>query len=264
MAPEPLAGCDLKGTGVLVTRPAHQAGELCRLVEEHGGRALRFPCIEIGPPDNPAALASLLAGIDSFDLAVFISPNSVARLAERLPVARWPERLQLAAVGQGTARALQALGRPVTLVPDARFDSEALLAIPRLADMAGARVVIFRGEGGRPLLGDTLRQRGAEVHYAALYRRRLPAVDADAQLARWDEVDLVSVTSGETLQNLLTLLGDSGRERLVQTPLLVVAERTRDEALKCGFTEVVVAPRADPVAIVATLCSWVGTAVPRN
>ena len=41
--------------------------------------------------------------------------------------------------------------------------------------MRGKRVLIFRGDGGREQLGDTLAARGALVDYVACYRRAKPA-----------------------------------------------------------------------------------------
>ena len=38
----------LKNRGIVVTRPASLAQELARLIEAAGGRAFRFPAIEIG------------------------------------------------------------------------------------------------------------------------------------------------------------------------------------------------------------------------
>jgi len=46
----------LAGLTVLITRPRHQADGFCKLIETEGGRALRFPVIEIADVDNQTVL----------------------------------------------------------------------------------------------------------------------------------------------------------------------------------------------------------------
>ena len=235
--PAPLAG-----RGVLVTRPAGQAAELSRLIGEAGGRAILFPVIEIVDVDDLQPLLELIGRLEQFDLAVFISPSAVDR-AMNLIAARGalPPGLQVAAVGQGSARELKRFGVGGVLAPRGRFDSEALLALPELADMAGKRVVIFRGEGGRELLGDTLRARGAEVAYAECYRRGRPPADAAALLRDWARggVDAVTVTSGEGLRNLFDMLGKLGQQWLRKTPLFAPHPRIAEAARELGIATVV-------------------------
>jgi uroporphyrinogen-III synthase len=238
---------------VLVTRPAAQAGGLCRLIEAAGGRPIPFPTIEIVPVGDPAPARRALA--EPWDLLVFVSPNAVERALPLCPGGRLPSLPHLAAVGAATARALAAAGCAPDLVPVGRYDSESLLALPELADLTGKRALIVRGEGGRALLGDTLAERGAQVAYAEVYRRTLPEADPAALLARWDEtVNLVTATSGEVLDNLIDLLGPAGRDRLLATPLVLVSERTREAAAALGFSTVEVAVRADDLAMVEALC----------
>lgn len=246
--------CDLGGRGVLVTRPARQGEGLCRLIEAAGGRAIPFPTIEILPAANPDPARALLA--KGWDLLIFVSVNAVEQALPLCPGGRLPGSGRLAAVGAATAAALAAAGRAPDLVPDGRFDSESLLVDPTLADMAGRRVLIVRGESGRPLLGDTLAARGARVAYAEVYRRVVPPqADADALLARWTrDVQLVTATSGEVLDNLLSLVGTAGRGRLLATALVVVSERTASAARAAGFTRVEVAERAADEALLAALC----------
>jgi uroporphyrinogen-III synthase len=248
------APCDLGGRGVLVTRPARQSAGLCRLIERAGGRAVAFPTLEIHPVADPAAARGLLA--EDWDLWIFISRNAVEQALPLCPGGRLPAGGHLSAVGAATAGALAAAGRAPDLLPQGRQDSESLLADPSLADMGGRRVLIVRGEGGRPLLGDTLAARGARVAYAEVYRRAVPGgADAEALLERWgSDVQLVTATSGEVLDNLIALLGPRGRGPLLATPLVVVSERTAATARGLGFARVEVAAGADDDAVLAALC----------
>ena len=249
---------DLAGRGVLVTRPADQAEPLCRMIEAAGGRAIRFPTITIVPTADAAATA-LLA--EPWDLIYFVSPNAVAQALALMPDGRWSRATWVAAVGRGTARALTAAGRAPDLVPSERYESEALLEMPELADMRGRRVLIVRGEGGRGLFAQAMKERGAEVRFAEVYRRVRPEVDPTALLASWSrEVDFVMATSDEVLLNLAGMLGTEGRECLLATPLVVIAERTATTARDLGFRVVRVAARAEDDAIVRSLCELAGSA----
>ena len=166
----------LAGLGILVTRPAHQADRLCELIKQAGGRALRFPVIEILPPHDTAPLAALIDTLDDADIAIFISANAVEHGLALLRARRdLPAALKLAAIGRSTGAALRAtLGRGPDICPAERFDSEALLALEAMQKVHGKRIVIFRGEGGREVLAETLRARGATVEYADVYRRARP------------------------------------------------------------------------------------------
>jgi len=245
--------CRLDGAGVLVTRPAHQADALCALIEARGGRAIRFPALEIREPRDPATAAALLGAADTFDVLLFVSANAVEYAMPGLPAR---PRGVIGAVGEATARALQAHGLEPTILPAGRSDSEGLLSAPALEDVRGRRVLIVRGEGGRPLLGDQLAARGAEVRYAEVYRRALPALDAGPLVARWrDEVQVVVVTSREVLDNLVALIGPTGLERLRETALVVVSERLASHARTLGIGRVYVAAGASDEALVRAACA---------
>ena len=140
-----------------MTRPRAQAARLARLIEQSGGQAQLFPAIEIEDVPVPAALARL----HEFDLAIFVSPTAVAKAMPHIKV--WPERVRVAAVGAGTRRALEKHGIANVIAPTAGADSEALLATREVGDVAGKRIAILRGDGGRALLGDTFIERGANV-----------------------------------------------------------------------------------------------------
>lgn len=243
---------DLRGLGVLVTRPAGQAEPLCRLIESARGRALPFPTLEILPAEDLEGARALLA--EHWHLMVFTSRNAVEHALALGFDGHWTQAECLAAVGKATGLALTEAGRAPDLVPPERFDSESLVAMPGLADMAGRRVLIVRGEGGRALLGEVLTERGAEVRFAEVYRRMRPDLDPGPLIARWSEdVGLVVATSDEVLLNLLEMLGDAGRVPLLATPLVVISERTGQTARGLGFRKLRVAERAEDAAIVRAL-----------
>ena len=120
----------------------------------------------------------------------------------------------------------------------------------------------MRGTGGREMLGRELAKRGARVQYAECYRRTRPDADTRPLRRAWEagECVVVSVTSVESLANLLQLVDAGARRRLLDAPLLVVGERQHRAALERGWHgPVIVARNADPAAMVTAL----GDARPR-
>ncbi|WP_019567532.1 uroporphyrinogen-III synthase [Thioalkalivibrio sp. ALMg13-2] len=228
----------LAGLGILVTRPAAQAEPFCTALTAEGASVIRFPVLEILAPSDPTNLREVLDRLADFDIAVFISPNAVQRvlnlaLAERT----WPASTKIAAIGNRTAQELKGFGRPADILPPRRFDSEALLAQEAMQDVAGKRVVIFRGDGGRELLGDTLKARGAEVTFAEAYRRGRPEGDTGELMYAFSrgQIGVITITSGEGLRNLYEMVGKLGRMWLRKTPLVVGSERIAEIAQELGF-----------------------------
>ncbi len=251
----------LAGKGVVVTRPAQQCQGLTAALAAAGARSIVFPTIEILAPADAPALAAVIDRLERFDLAVFVSPNAAREGMQAIKARRaWPAGVQAATVGRGGERELVRQGIAGVIAP-ARFDSEALLEMPALQAVAGKNIVVFRGDGGRELLGETLRARGAAVEYAACYRRALPQADAAPLLAAWagGEIDAVTVTSSEGLRNLCTLIGAAGREYLQQTPLFVPHARIERAALEAGCAQVGLTAQGDD-GLIAGLIAWFGRA----
>jgi len=251
--------CHLAGLSVLVTRPREQADSLCDLIAAAHGRPIRFPTLEILGPSDKHAARSALAAARTARLLVFVSSNAVQYAFPLLPD-ELPVNLEIAAVGQSTAKALEAMGLPATLVPE-RMDSEGLLALPALEDMHGRSTIILRGNGGRELIAQTLRERGADVLQVEVYRRQLPARSGAARnlVAGWDRlVDAVVATSGAILDNLFILIGDEGAPLLRRTPLIVVSQRLADHALTLGCEAVHVAASAQDQDVLVALCAVSG------
>ena len=203
---------------MIVTRPARQAAGFARQLAALGAAPIVFPAIVILPPANRATLDAVHAALDQYDIAIFVSANAV-EYGVPAPEA-WPTKLLALAPGPGTAAALAATGIAEARIPTSTFDSEGLLALPELRTVAGKRVVIFRGEGGRGDLGDTLRERGAAVTYAECYRRAAPATGAAglSEVLREGRANTLTLTSSEGLDNLCALLDTDDLRRLRQPP----------------------------------------------
>jgi uroporphyrinogen-III synthase len=243
----PRRALPLQGRAVLVTRPRAQAGLLAQRIHEAGGEALVMPTLEIEPVEAAPQLARAVSRLRQCALAVFVSANAV-RCGWPLVEAGggWPAGLRAAAVGRGTEHALRAQGVTDVIVPAGDGDSEALLAMPELREVRGSRIVVFRGVGGRELLAQTLRARGADVEYLECYRRARPGAAPPEVLARLraGALHAITATSGEGLANLLELLGDAAPLALA-VPVFAIHPRIAERARALGFAQAVVTQSGD-------------------
>jgi uroporphyrinogen-III synthase len=232
----------LAGRGVVVTRPRELAEPFVQLLEQRGARALVFPAIEI----QPLPPAPQLGRVAEFDIVVFVSPSAVRVALRALPP--WPGGLAGAAIGSGTKRELERAGIAPVIAPAAGADSEALLAAPEMQHVAGKRVLIVRGDGGRALLGDALAARGARVEHAECYRRVRPRNDAAPLLAAWRrrEVDAVTVLSAQALDNFIDMTAGA---LATATAHFVPHERVAAHAESRGVREIVIAAPGDDAMI---------------
>ncbi|OFZ91090.1 MAG: hypothetical protein A2V78_06950 [Betaproteobacteria bacterium RBG_16_64_18] len=251
----------LAGRAVLVTRPAGLSARLLVLLRAEGAEAVLLPAIEILDTDDTAKLDTVIDRLEGFDVAIFISPTAVAKANAAVRTRRdWPARMKYVAVGSGTAGALRGIGAAEVLAPQGRGDSEAVAALPELAEVAGRRIVIFRGQGGREGLRAALEARGAQVEYAECYRRAMPRVDIGPLMERWRRggIDAVSITSAEGLRNLFALLGAAGiaGEALLRAaPVFVPHPRVGEAARSLGVERVIVTGAGDE-ALTESLASF--------
>ncbi len=247
----------LSGVTVVVTRPAHQAENLCQLIEAAGGEALRFPVIEIGPPQDPKQCKVQLARLTEYDLAIFISANAVNAALAIQPV--WPENMAIAAVGKATAQALAAKYMPVTYVAPEPYNSEALLSLPDFQQLADKHIAIIRGNGGREFLRNSLQERGAEVDYVECYQRMKPQSETTPLYEAWDQKQImpIVVTSNQSLINLQAMIHQDYQAELLAAPLFLISERTATLSTELGFTQTpVIATAANDDAVMSALTNW--------
>ena len=201
----------LNGKHIAITRPIDQAKKLSALITEAGGTPISFPLIEITPLKDYSQFEAVINQIETYDWAIFISSNAVQNGMPRLVKAGIPKNLNFAAIGPVTASELESFGVKDVLIPNDRFDSESLLALDEMHAMQDKKVMIFRGVGGRDVLAETLKARGAQVTFAECYQRINPQTNCAllAQFYREKELHGIVVTSSEAMRHLLDLAGNA-------------------------------------------------------
>ncbi|MCP4391048.1 MAG: uroporphyrinogen-III synthase [Gammaproteobacteria bacterium] len=242
---------------ILNTRPAQQQAELSAMLEQAGARVLSFPVIDIQPLEAAAQARDL----SRYDILLFVSRNAVDGACKLYDGAQLAAVGQLGVIGSATRLALiQHLGDPgAKLISSKPYNSEALLTAAALQQVTAKRILILRGQEGRNLLGDELAARGAQVEYQEVYRRALPAADADAfnRLVAPIFPTLVILTSNEGMHNLFQLVDTRAAARLRTIPWLLISERMRESALKLGHNApIIVASGASDDGIRQTICEW--------
>ena len=253
---------DLDGVSVVVTRAPHQSRELCDQIMNAGGEAVCFPVTKIESlPDNDTAVIEGLKKLNQADVTIFVSPNAVSfgfDLLQRRGLAL-SAHTQVFAIGPGTARQLASRGAGVDGVPQGRYDSEALLALPALQNIRGLSVLIIRGLAGRETLAQTLAQRGATVSHLPCYRRTRPdRVDVKV-MERWRDTgfDVVVLTSASAADHLWSILAGNADTLLGETALVVSSERISTHCRSLGFTGTIeVADNASMPALVEAASRW--------
>ncbi|MDP1603113.1 MAG: uroporphyrinogen-III synthase [Legionella sp.] len=229
---------NLQGLRVLNTRPTHQAEELNLAITRAKGVALSCPALII----KPIALNNL-PHFTQVTLAIFTSANAVNHgiSAFAQQKIKWPSRVHVIAVGNGTARALEQQGIRVDSIPSIA-DSEHLLMLDSLQDVQHKTILLFKGEGGRSLITTTLKERGAQLIVLDVYQRIMPAINREQLDTWWRDraVDIILITSEQAMQNIFTLFGEQAHAWLKRTPCLVISKRLAEAAFRAGMQKIII------------------------
>ncbi len=246
---------------------------LCRLLAAQGAVCYPFAAIEVKPLMDRGAvqagaahggargrgLLARVGNLDQFDWIVVVSANAVRFGVQLLEEKR---DLHLAAVGPATARALNQAGYRVDIGPTEGFDSEGLLADPRMQNLAGRRVLLIKGRGGRELLSTGLAQRGAIVEQAEVYER-VAATPSGAELSALEQlcaanhIQVITSTSAEIGASLLRLATPALRVDFERVHWLVPSARVAESLVKLGLgAPLITADSAEDQDLVAALIRW--------
>lgn len=245
----------------MVTRPEGQAKLLISEIEKRGGQVVFAPMMAIQPLANDAATRAIRQ-LAEYDIVIFISKNAADHGLKKIKAAKQSLTTHAVfAVGAGTAGRLRELGVKDVHTPKSEFSSEGLLKIPGLSahEIAGKRVLIMRGAGGRELLAQALQQRGARVEYCEVYARVVPPTRL-AEVLRASKIaapDIAIITSPEALTNLADKIDQEGLNVMYDVPLMVAGERTAQEVERLGFTlDPVMVDNPGDRSIVEALVRW--------
>ncbi|SCX49724.1 uroporphyrinogen III methyltransferase / synthase [Pseudomonas sp. NFACC32-1] len=247
----------MTGWRLLLTRPADESSALAAVLADAGIFTSSLPLLDIEPLPIVDSARAILQRLDQY-CAVIVASKPAARLCVEQLRQHWPEppALPWFSVGAATGQILADAGLCV-FYPDNGDDSEALLELPALRQaLTGPepRVLIVRGEGGRGLLAERLREQGASVDYLELYRRTLPRyregeLPAKVQAER---LNALMVSSGQSFEHLHRLAG-SAWPALARLPLFVPSPRVAEMARAAGARTVVDCRGANAAALLAAL-----------
>jgi len=233
---------------LLNTRPHPQELELEEQVKQLGGKCINFPLLEI-KATKPTWLKAL-EYLNQYQFAIFTSPNAVNFAFKYLKPEHFTPRC--IAIGQATCQALSTLGLPDILTPTIP-DSENLLKLPELTKINDKHILLVKGLKGRPLIRETLKQRGSFVTELDVYERSLPNATRLQCLQVWQQpITACLLSSIESLNNALILFAEN-KLKFLNTPCIVLSNRIKEAAIKQGIKNILV---AKPHTMTETLIHW--------
>lgn len=239
----------LAGKRVVITRAAHQAEELAKLLRVRGAEPLLYPCIDIVPPEDTTQLDAAVkaAASGAFEWLVLTSANTVQSLAERLDALHLEtsvlHHMKVATVGSATSEAAQTLlGVTVNILPE-EFRAEALANAIDFAP--GTTIFLPQADVAAPDLAQALTQRGGKVQAVVAYRTIVGTggINLPGELAQGC-IDAITFASPSAVCNLTWRLVEEGgtTQDLSGVVLACIGPATLKKAHECGLSAAVKSP----------------------
>ncbi|MGA9306298.1 MAG: uroporphyrinogen-III synthase [Candidatus Sulfotelmatobacter sp.] len=211
LAPRPLSG-----VRVLVGRARRQAGALSRELRKLGATVLEIPFIEIRKPRSFKSLDSALMNLDDYAWLVLTSVNGVEAMWDRLAKLRLPKtalkRLNIAAIGPATKKAIEQRGVGVDVVPKEYVAESVVRSLRRR--VKGKRVLLVRAKVARDVIPRELRKAGAHMDVVEAYETIVPKSSRPRLRSLLGNPrrtpHVITFTSSSTVRNFVALLGAHG------------------------------------------------------
>lgn len=226
---------------ILITRPDPEGSELCSALNHQSISAIHQPLLTRAAGEHFNQVTKQLVNLTTNDIVIAVSQHAVSYTDQAFQQHQlsWPTTINYFAVGQKSAQHLEQVTQQSVHYPKV-YDSEHLLALPALQhdQIAGKRVIILRGNGGRELIYTTLSERQADVTYAEVYQRKWLKLNAKELLQSWtnQQVNCIVVTSAEQLNFMTVLFSQHHQQQwLFHCTLLVPSHRVVLHAQQLGY-----------------------------
>lgn len=207
---------------ILVTRAEHQADSLSQRLRHLGASVVELPLLRIGPPESWSPFDQAFQNLSSYDWLLFASVNAVectiARLNDIGVSVAALRQLKVAAIGPATSGSLLKQEIPVCFQPSVFVAEEMILQFPGYPEsLSAVRFLWPKADIGRLFMKNELQKAGAEVDTVTCYRTCGPehpqeTADKLRQILSRKEVDIVTLTSSETVRSFDRMLRASGAD----------------------------------------------------
>ncbi len=253
----------LFGLRVLVTRGRLPYNSLSELLAEKGAEVIEIPTIELAALPLSSSQTKLLRQVSSYDWIIFSSANAIeffmaAFLREGLDV-RHLRGVQIACVGDATAKALRKFGLVADLVPR-EFKQEGFIRAFRSIELKGRRILVPRPRDGREVFEKFLKSKSAKVDLLTLYENKIPAGARDQIRELFENqggVDLITYASSSAVEHLNRLLTPAQRKKWISPlPLAVMGPVTAKAARQWGGKVEVQPKRYTVPDLVEAVVKW--------
>lgn len=251
----------LAGRTIIVTRAREQASELAAALTQLGADVIQFPTIKISPVQCGDALDAALDNLSAYKWLAFTSVNGVKFFWEGLERrgldSRALAKLSIAAIGSGTASALERKGIRPDLMPE-EFVAESLASAIVAAEgdnLRHCRILLPRAAQARNALPDMLAAKGAVVDVLPVYET-LPS-DAGKEevleLLRGNRIACVTFGSSSTVRNFLDVVPVDLLLEHPETRLAAIGPITASTIAEYGLKTSIMPERHDMPAFVSAI-----------
>jgi len=253
----------MKNKHILVTRPLSQGEALSAQLRKLGCKVEHVPVMEVEPlntPEQQSRIEKIFSRITTYHGIIFVSVNAAEQALPWLVKYPHARTTKIFSVGKSTAVFYNEnhVHDSRVIYPRHEMNSEGLLAINELQadEVKGRRYLILRGVGGRELIAQVLKERGAHVDSCELYHRYLPEQNRAAVQKALPAVDLIVISSGESLENLVAMAKDLSADTLLDKTILVPSERVATIARQLNFRHIIKTSNATDEAVIEALSQW--------